>query len=396
MVIKNIFFTKNSFFRSNKKIKNRTYKELHKFIEGIKKNKYPLLSSYNPEFKLDFQKKKISNLKNKKNFLIIGMGGSILGAKAIYSFLKKKIKKNFLFLDNLNENIKKFLSKNNNKVCIFISKSGNTLETLVNYNIIIKKNNHKNNLFITENKSNLFREIANKLKNDVIEHKNYIGGRFSVMSEVGMLPAQLMGLKVKKFKNLNRLIENKKFQIKLIQNASTIYSLYLKNKTNSVILNYDPEMEDLCYWYQQLVAESLGKKNNGIFPIISSVPKDNHSLFQLFLDGKKNNFFTIFFSRHDKEYKLDKSYLPSGLKYLSKKTLESVANAQRLGTQEALSKKRIPFRTFYVLKKNEVELGYFFTYFVLETILLSRLMKINPFDQPAVEIIKQKTKKFII
>ena len=80
------------------------------------------------------------------------------------------------------------------------------------------------------------------------------------MSEVGMLPAQLMGLKVKKFKNLNRLIENKKFQIKLIQNASTIYSLYLKNKTNSVILNYDPEMEDLCYWYQQLVAESLGKK----------------------------------------------------------------------------------------------------------------------------------------
>ena len=90
MVIKNIFFTQNSFFRSNKKIKKKTYKELRKFIAEIKKNKYPLLSSYNPEFKLNFQKKKISNLKNKKNFLIIGMGGSILGAKAIYSFLKKK------------------------------------------------------------------------------------------------------------------------------------------------------------------------------------------------------------------------------------------------------------------------------------------------------------------
>ena len=111
---------------------------------------------------------------------------------------------------------------------------------------------------------------------------------------------------------------------------------------------------------------------------------------------KKIIFLLFFFSKHNKKYKLDKSHFPSSLNYLSKKTLENVANAQRLGTQEALSKKKIPFRTFYVLKKNEIELGYFFTYFVLETILLSKLMKINPFDQPAVEIIKQKTKKFII
>ena len=109
------------------------------------------------------------------------------------------------------------------------------------------------------------------------------------MSEVGMLPAQLMNLNIKKFKNLNSLIKNKNFQKMLNFNVASIYSLISKNKTNSIILNYDPDINDFCYWYQQLIAESLGKHNKGIMPIISIVPKDNHSLFQYYLDGKKKN-----------------------------------------------------------------------------------------------------------
>ena len=109
-----------------------------------------------------------------------------------------------------------------------------------------------------------------------------------------MLPAMLMGLNCKKFKRLNYLINNKNFEKKLILNVSAIMNLYKNKKTNSIILNYDESSQDLFYWYQQLVAESLGKKGKGILPIISLVPRDNHSLMQLYLDGMKNNFFTFF------------------------------------------------------------------------------------------------------
>ena len=124
-------------------------------------------------------------------------------------------------------------------------------------NIFGKK---KQSIFITENKKNYLRNIANKMKSEIFEHKDYIGGRYSVLSETGMLPASLMGLNIKKFKRLNYLIKNKRFVNRLIDNVSGILSLYKKKKTNSIILNYDENSQDLFNWYQQLVAESLGKK----------------------------------------------------------------------------------------------------------------------------------------
>ena len=119
------------------------------------------------------------------------MGGSILGTKAIYYFLKHKIKKKIEFIDNLNSNI----LKKSNKLNIIISKSGNTLETISNTNIIVKKN--QKNIFLNENKKNYLRSLGLKLKSEIIDHNNYIGGRYSVLSEVGMLPISLIGLKEK-------------------------------------------------------------------------------------------------------------------------------------------------------------------------------------------------------
>ena len=108
-----------------------------------------------------------------------------------------------------------------------------------------------------------------------------------------MLPAELLGLNERKFKRLNYLIKNKYFLNQLIYNVNFIFNCFSKGKKNSVILNYDESSNNLFKWYQQLTAESLGKDNKGIFPIISSMPKDNHSLLQLYLDGPKNNFFTF-------------------------------------------------------------------------------------------------------
>ena len=165
---------------------------------------------------------------------------------------------------------------------------------------------------------------------------------------------------------------------------------------NSINLKYDPDMNDLGYWYQQLIAESLGKKGKGFIPMVSIMPKDHHSLLQLYLDGPKNNFFTIFASRHQKKYRLSNYLIPKSIKYIAKKNLETILYAQRKAMENALIKNRIPFRIFYFLKKREQELGTIFTFFVLETILLSRLMKLNPFDQPAVENVKQDTKKILL
>ena len=114
-----------------------------------------------------------------------------------------------------------------------------------------------------------------------------------------MLPAELMGLNAKKFKQFNNLLKNEHFFNSVISNVTKIVELVNKKKSNAVILNYDESLDNFLKWYQQLLAESIGKKAKGIFPIISTMPKDNHSLMQLYLDGQKNNFYT-FFSSVDK------------------------------------------------------------------------------------------------
>ncbi len=399
MLIKNILFKNNLIKKIKLKNILKTNKKFLELKKDYKKKKIPLFASFEKNYKLSYSKKLVKILGKRKNIILVGMGGSILGAKALYSFLKQKIKKNFFFQDNLSErNILELNSKKFNKPAyIFISKSGNTIETITNLNFIIK-NNKKNciNIFITEKKNNAITEIANKLKAEIIEHKNFIGGRYSVMSEVGMLPAELMNLKVNKFKNLNYLINNKNFVDRLIYDVSCLYDLSKQKILNSIILSYDPDMNDLGYWYQQLIAESLGKKGKGFIPMVSIMPKDHHSLLQLYLEGPKNNFFTIFTSRHQKKFQLSSYLIPKSIKYIANKNLENIIYAQRKAMEITLAKNRIPFRSFDFLKKNEEELGAIFTFFILETILLSRLMKLNPFDQPAVEIVKQGTKKILL
>ena len=164
-----------------------------------------------------------------------------------------------------------------------------------------------------------------------------------------------------------------------------------------MILNYDSDLNDLGYWYQQLVAESLGKKGGGITPILSEVPKDHHSVLQLYLDGPKDKFFTFFSSSNKKsKYKVSGTIIPNSMKFLKNKELGSIIQALCNATKNIFRLKHIPFRHFVFNKNNEEELGMIFTFFVLETILLARLMKINPFDQPAVEQIKVETKKILL
>ena len=355
------------------------------------KKKLKKLLSLSKNYKYSYNKKIVHKYKKFQNFKIIGMGGSILGPKAIYQFLNHKIKKNFFFVDNLQATLD--VHKKKNFVNLIISKSGNTLETISNSNILI---NNKKNIFIVENKNNYLNILANQLKADIVEHKNYIGGRYSVLSEVGMLPAELMGLNENKFKRLNYLINNKRFTKNLIQNVASTLSLINSKKYLSVILNYDHKSENLFSWYQQLIAESLGKKSKGIIPLVSPMPKDNHSLMQFYLDGSKNSFYTFFSVLEKKSNKINNKYLLKSHSYLRNKKLSKIIESQMKATQNVFKRKKIPFRSFEILERNEQSLGEIFCFFILETILLGRALKVNPFDQPSVELIKKETKKILL
>ena len=161
-------------------------------------------------------------------------------------------------------------------------------------------------------------------------------------------------------------------------------------------MNYDSKSNDLFFWYQQLVAESLGKRNKGILPVVSKMPQDNHSLMQYYLEGSKNNFFTLFFVKEKNSKKIKKSNLLNSHKYLKNKSLNEISYSQFIATEKVFSKNKIPFRSIVINDRNEQTLGELFIFFILETILLGKLLKINPFNQPSVELIKNQTKKILI
>ena len=386
--------SENIHYQGFEKNKIKKKNKLQKFLslKTLLKN-YPLLNTLTNNYMYNYDKKILNNLKKFNDYNLIGIGGSALGTKAIYDFLNYKIKKKFYFYDNLQNS--KILKSNTNRLNIIVSKSGNTLETISNLNLISLRQKKNKNLIITENKKNILNKLAKKLKSEVIEHKDYIGGRYSALSEVGMLPAELMGLDVKKFKVLNSLIRKKTFLNFLISNVQSVYDNILKGKKNCVILNYDEKSNNLFKWYQQLLAESLGKNGKGVFPIVSTMPKDNHSLLQLYLDGPKNNYFTFFSVRENKSNKYNKLLLTNEIKYLNNFNVSDVLSAQRIATQKVFRKNKIPFRSFEIIKRNESAIGEIFCFFILETLLLAELLKVNPLNQPSVELIKTETKNIL-
>ncbi|MDC1096019.1 glucose-6-phosphate isomerase [Pelagibacteraceae bacterium] len=378
--IKNNFLNLN--FKKNNLKKEKSRLNLEKILREIH-SKDSIFNILNKRFKYNFSKKNIKKYQKFKTVHIIGMGGSILGAKAIYSFLGHKIKKNFIFIDNLNEHNMNIYKNNKDLkkiLFIIISKSGNTIETLTNLNLIEEINfNKKNTIIITENKNNKLKQFAQKYDISIIPHRTNVGGRYSVLSEIGMLPAILMGLNDLKFKNsLPKFFQKSKKKI-LEESCLKLADIYLSKKISSIILfNYCPHLNDFLFWCQQLIAESLGKKGYGLLPIISPAPKDHHSLLQLYLDGPKDKIFYVFSSN----------------KFIDKK-ISKVVNAQKKAFIQILKKKNFLFREIDISTFSEDSLGELFIYFILETVLVGKLMGIDPFNQPAVEEVKTLTRKYL-
>ncbi len=404
-MIKNNLYINNQFHRKDIKIKNikkLTSKFKRKFLEINKdlNNSTKTLNILNKKFKINFILKDLKRFKRYKKIALIGMGGSILGVEAIHDFLKEKIKKKIYFFNDLNENKISSFKKNNelNKVLfIIISKSGNTVETLVNaFSLNIIKKNSKNIIIISEKKNNPLFLLSKKYNLFYVEHKSYIGGRFSVLSEVGLLPAYLMGIQIFKLRSkISSFLQGK--EKKFLQESSIRLSDILNSKKISslVFLCYSPEIEKFLFWCQQLIAESLGKDGKGLLPTVSIVPKDHHSLLQLYLDGPKDKLFHIFSIEKKPKKKVHIKKISGQINYLNNKTLGKVKDAQKNALIKTLTKNKISFREFKIKQTNEQVLGILFSYFILETILIGKLSNINPFDQPSVEQVKTQTKKLL-
>jgi len=385
--------------KKNKKINKKFSNILNNIVINLDKSKNAFNSLSN-QFKLSCKLKDLNKFKRFNTVVVIGMGRSILGAEAIYHFLKKKIKKEFLFLNNIDEEELKEIKdkKNLNKILfIIISKSGNTVETLSNIRALkIIKKGSKNIIIISEKKQNPLYLLAKKMKLFHIEHKSYIGGRYSVLSEVGLVPAYLMGVNVLRLrKNLLNHFSGKN-KIYLKDNSTKLARILQKKKFKTLIFfNYVPQLNKFLYWNQQLIAESLGKKGKGFLPIISPAPKDHHSLLQLYLDGPEDKLFYVFGTDIGNKEKLNSNFLDKKLDFLNNKSLSQIKAAQKNAFLKSLKKKRIPFREFKIRDFSEKVLGELFSYFILETAIVGKLININPFDQPAVEEVKINTKRIL-
>ena len=350
-------------------------------------------------FKLNFKVKDLKRFKKFDEIVIIGIGGSALGSEAIYNFFEGKIKKKIYFLNDINsDSIIKLKKKKFNKILfLIISKSGNTIETISNsLSLNLFKKNRSNIIIISEKKNNLLYDLSKKFNLFFIEHNKFIGGRYSVLSEVGIIPAILMGLSGTKLrKNAQKYINYKSKKL-LKKNLISIANLLKQKKMNNLIfLNYSPKLEKFLFWCQQLIAESLGKKGYGFLPTISNAPKDHHSLLQLYLDGPKDKIFYIFSLDRDSDVKIKNINTFKNFNYLNKKKLDRIKQSQKKAIMQVFKKNKIPYREFRVKKINEETLGEFFSLFIVETIILGKLIGVNPFNQPAVEQVKVLTKKIL-
>jgi len=345
-----------------------------------------------------FSQYDFSILKKKKYRVhVFGMGGSSLSSKLLMQFLApEKINTKLFIYDNpspiqLESNLSKInISKND--LFIFISKSGNTVETKFFLHWIIrylKKKNIKNYfeyfLFITENKKNYLNNFALKNKIKTFEHDPNIGGRFSIFSITALLPIIALGY------SLERLLYSfKKAKSQVQKNhsklANNIFSSqnYEKNKNLNIVigLNYHDRLRVLNEWYRQIFAESLGKNKKAVNYISAFGSIDQHSQFQLFIDGPRDKQFIFF--------KINNSTKPI------KSIKDLLIDHNLLSTLEKGAIKTLELEKFLVnqliIDEHFDDYAYLLIYLIFDIYLRSKNEKINFLDQPAVEVLKKNTR----
>ena len=381
--------------------------ELNLKIKNVCKNLPALNIAKNSEL-LNLTIEKTESFKqDKKKFVVFGTGGSNLGARALINILVDQ-PDNILFFDNIDP---LFFQSQILKLdfettgFIVISKSGTTPETLSQLGSIVNIANEKNILntlynnmmVITEFKDSALFNIAKKNNCLLLEHQDDIGGRYSVFSNVGMVPAIIAGLNVKKIhegvvKLLNKNDFNNAFKF-----AQMFKYSVSNNFSSSVLMTYSDGLNYFGKWYLQLWAESIGKQNRGVTALHATGTTDQHSQLQLYLDGPKDKFFTIIKSNYKNKGLLIDSQLMKNesIDYLVNKKMGDLMHAEQDATIDTFKLNGFKFREIFIETINEENIGMLMANSIIETIAACIYFDVDPFDQPAVEQGKVLTKKYL-
>ena len=344
--------------------------------------------------------------------MVVGVGGSRLGAEAIYSALKdQKTLVPLFFLDAINplsltriiRDLKKRNLKKGKILINLVSKSGKTFESLANFFTLLEEiKKYKPKIVVTTVENSPLWVLACNRNWTVLSIPEKIVGRYSVFSNAGLLSLFYAGVNIKdllsgaKEANKQCLIDD---PLKNPALASALITFYHWKKGKNIYsqIVFPPDLDFLGRWYRQLMAESLGKDGKGITPTVARGTTDFHSLGQLYFDGPKDkltNFVFVnkirnnFYIPDDKDLDV---LLPGGpgKKYweLNKVIFEGIKGAYK--------QKRIPFVEIILSSLSERNLGFFMEMRMIEIILLAELMKVNAFNQPGVELYKQKTRNYL-
>ncbi len=355
--------------------------------------------------------KAVAGIKGMKTVAVLGIGGSSLGGQALTALAKKP---GVEFHDNpdpfsWDAALKRFDLKKTHFIAI--SKSGGTAETLMQALTAAEalkkagvKSLKKHFTIITEPKKSPLADFADEIGAVRLDHPEGVGGRYSVLTVVGILPAILMGIDVKALRAgagavLGEALAAKDAEaVPAAQGAALAHALASENKLATTILwPYADKLKVFGGWWRQLWAESLGKDGKGATPVSVLGPVDQHSQLQLFRDGPGNALFTILTI----ETKGKGATVPSAaalslkLNYLAGKKLGDLVAAESRATAQTLSRNGRPVRMLHVPEVSAFNMGALMMHFMLETIIMGKLMEVDPFNQPGVEEGKVLARQFL-
>lgn len=377
---------------------------------GIIINSIKNSSAYYNIFSIDLSRAIANSCRNyaneiKDNFsdiIVIGMGGAVLNPQALVNLCRyNQSHINIHFLHNTDpfdlQNLLKKISLKNCAV-LAISNSGDTLETNSLVGVMISeykkagiKDLGKNFYFITNLKSGVLQGVAKKINAKLIGHQEQISGRYSGLSNVTSFIAQIAGIDVSAFLDgAESVIDN--FIKEAAHSAPALSAAAIHGTGLELMVNigYLQCFSVFLEWYSQIIAESIGKSGGGITPIRGLGPNDQHSMMQLYLDGRMDKLYSLFYIDN-----LPKDLRTSDINelgYISNKPLSDINTANFEATKLALIKKGLPVRTIILKDLSAKSIGQLMAHSMLEIITLCNIYKVNPFDQPGVELIKKNSR----
>lgn len=365
---------------------------------------YPFANIINDTDDIDFitSHQAIAKWMQFKRHIVFGTGGSSLGGQAIYAM--SGTKKDIKFVNNIDPDTLKRVFEEididfENTGFLCISKSGETLETICQTIVALDRyanaqdlNEHF--LVITESKQSTLKSIANDNAILCINHPKNIGGRFSVFSVVGMLPALLCDVNPLLIRSGAKCVIDI-HQQDLITATKFICDSYASNFKTHVSFIYSDKLSAFGQWLSQLYAESTGKGGNGVTPQVSIGSIDQHSHLQLYLDGPRDKCFTFFIENQLGDSISVNAANIGNFKYLDNQKISKIFEAQSQATMQSMLEKKLNVRKICFPSITPEIMGSLFMHFMLEVTLVSQMIGADPFDQPAVERGKILTKELL-